>query len=63
MFATAGEGLELAYSLAETVVSAFEGTTTERGVEFRNTRLNEIGPDGDWFQINVLADFTYDEVK
>lgn len=63
IFVPVGNGLLIGHSLSKTVTDAFEGVTTASGVWFRNARVNEIGPDGDWFQINVLVDFTYDEVK
>ena len=63
IFIPLGEGLSEGYSLAKTVVDAFEGTATASSVWFRNVRVNEVGSDGEWYQVNVLADFTYDEVK
>lgn len=58
-----GSGLTSGYSLVKIVADAFEGTATPGGVWFRDVRLNEIGADGDFFVINVLIDFEYDEVK
>jgi hypothetical protein len=58
-----GSGLTNAYSLAKIVADAFEGTASPNGVWFRNVRINEIGPDGDFFVTNVVVDFVYDEVK
>lgn len=63
IFVPSGEGLSEAYSLAKTVMDAFEGASTDSGVWFRNARVNEVGPDGEWYQLNVLVDFTYTEVK
>lgn len=63
VFTPSGEGLSRAYDLAKIACDAFEGVSTPRGVWFRNARINEVGPDGDWQQVNVLADFEYDEVK
>lgn len=63
VFVPAGEGLARAYQLGKVVTDAYEGTASTRGVWFRNARVNEIGPDGDWLQVNVLVDFNYDEVK
>jgi hypothetical protein len=61
---TAGEGLTQAEALAIIARDAFEGKTAGAGqVWFRNVAINEIGPDGPWFQINVSADFLYDETK
>jgi len=43
---------------------AFEGITTEPGrVTFSRARVNEVGVSGVWLQTNVLADFSYDEVR
>ena len=63
IFVPLGEGLAEAYNLSKIVADAFEGVHTPRQVWFRNVRVQEIGPDGEWFQTNVLVDFTYDEVK
>ena len=63
VFVPLGEGLSEAYTLSKTVADAFEGTATPGAVWFSNVRLNEIGPSGEWFQFNVLADFEYDEIK
>jgi Bacteriophage related domain of unknown function len=63
IFVPSGEGLSRAYTLAILLIDALEGASTSRGVWFRNTRLNEIGAEGNWSQINVLSDFSYDEIK
>lgn len=63
VFVPMGEGLTEGLTLAKVIADAFEGVSTTSGVWFRNTRVNEIGPDGSWFQINVIVDFLYDEVK
>jgi hypothetical protein len=63
IFTPAGEGLSRLDGLAKIVHDALEGKTTSRGVEFSNTRLNEVGRDGNWHQTNVVADFRYDEIK
>lgn len=63
IFTPSGEGLSRSYDLAKIVADAFEGVYTAKGVWFRNTRLVESGPDGDWFQLNVNTDFIYDEIK
>ena len=54
---------ELVDDLAKTVADAYEGVTTGHGVEFRNVRVNDVGQDDLWYQVNVVIDFTYDEVK
>jgi hypothetical protein len=63
IFIPNGEGLALGYSLAKTVIDAFEGKATPRQVWFRNATVNEVGPSEEWFQMNVTIGFTYDEVK
>jgi len=63
IFTPNGKGLQEAYDLAKVVSDAFEGTSTPGGVWFRNMRLNEVGRDGEFFQLNVVIEFRYDEVK
>lgn len=63
IFTPSGKGLQEAYDLAKVVSDAFEGASTSGGVWFRNVRLNEVGRDGEFFQLNVVVEFRYDEVK
>ena len=63
IFIPNGNGLSLGYSLGKVVTDAFEGVASPLHVWFRNARLNEIGPSGEWFQFNALIDFEYDEIK
>ena len=63
VFVPRGEGLREADSLAKILTDVLEGASTDNAVWLRNVRVNEIGPDGIWYQHNVLADFIYDEVK
>lgn len=63
IFTPFGIGTTLVDILANIASKAFEGKATPNGVWFRNTRVNEIGQDGDWFQTNVLTDFEYDEIR
>lgn len=63
VFTPTGKGLQEAYELARVVSDAFEGTSTPGGVWFRNVRLNEVGRDGEFFQLNVVIEFRYDEIK
>lgn len=63
IFVPVGKGLQEAYDLAKIVSDAFEGASTPGGVWFRDVRLNEVGRDGEFFQLNVVADFRYDEIK
>jgi hypothetical protein len=63
IFTPSGEGLSRAYDLCKVIADAFEGVTTVGGIWFTNTTLTEVGQEGDWFQINVTTQFTYDELK
>lgn len=63
IFTPSGQGLKLADQLAKVVLDALEGQSTPGGVWFRKVRLREVGPDGTWFNLNVLAEFNYDEAK
>lgn len=63
IFTPIGESLVQARQLAQLLKVAYQGITTPRQVWFRRARLNEVGSDGDWYQINVIADFTYDEIS
>lgn len=63
IFTPFGDGLSLSDSLANIAARAFEGKETPFHVWFRNVRLNEIGRDGHWYNVNVLADYEYDELR
>lgn len=57
------DGLGIMDQLIKVAVDAFEGECSTNGVWFRNVRVNEVGPDRPWFNVNVLADFEYRIVK
>lgn len=61
VFAPVGDGLVTAYALAQTVVNAYR--TAHGTVWYRNARMQEVGSSGAFEQINVLTDFTYDDVR
>ena len=63
MFVPVGDGLSGARVLGKVVVDAYQGKSTPGGAWFRNVRLQEVGPDGNWSQVNVVAEFTYDEIQ
>lgn len=63
VFTPAGAGLRLADTLAKVVADALEGQSTPGGVWFRKVRIKEEGPDGAWYQLNVVAEFEYSEAK
>lgn len=61
VFAPVGQGSTLAYQTAELVANAYRDAKLE--VWFRNTRINEVGASGAFEQINVVSDFSYDNVR
>jgi len=57
------DGLTDADEYARVAMTAFEGgVTAPDRVLFRNASPVEVGPDGPWEQVNVVADFEYDVV-
>lgn len=62
IFTPLGDGQKLSDQLAGIVKAAFQRGQTPGGCWFRNVRVNEIGPSGAWYQLNVVAEFEYDEV-
>jgi len=63
IFTPVGEGLPSDEDLPKIVQDAYEGVTTPGGVIFRSVAISEIGSDREWFQVNVVASFEYDEIK
>lgn len=63
IFTPLNDGLTTADKLSIIALNSLEGKNTTNGVWFRNVRVNEIGPDGNWFQTNIIAEFIYDEIK
>lgn len=64
VFTPAGEGQVLSDYLANVIKDAYRGVRTTNGVVFRNVRGPfEVGTEGSWYQVNVMADFEYDEVR
>lgn len=61
IFSPVGQGKSEAYQLAQTVVNAYRDARLD--VWFRNARLNEVGASGAFEQVNVLTDFSYDDVR
>lgn len=62
IFGKAGDGSTLAYDLAQIVATAYR-KSRNNPVWFRRVRINEIGTRGPYEQVNVLANFTYDDVR
>lgn len=59
----ASGGVYRATQLACVVRDALQGKKTESCVWFRNARVNEIGEDKDWFNVNATIEFNYDELR
>jgi hypothetical protein len=50
-------------SLAVVARKAYEGKKTASDVWFRNVKINELSPEDNWQRINVVADYSYDEIS
>lgn len=59
VFTPIGNGTGAALDIGDGLLNAFKGVSTEHCVWFRNHRLREIGPDGAFYNVNALVDFTY----
>lgn len=55
------QSFELGKKLATVAKLAYRGQKTESGVWFRNVRINEIEPEDQFYRLNVIAEFEYDE--
>jgi hypothetical protein len=58
----AKRGLDESTLLAKAALDAFEGITFG-GVRFHQVGAKTVGPQGNWFQVNVSGNFEFDEVK
>lgn len=59
-------GAIVSYDAAQLAVNAYEGKTTPSGIWFRSVRPDELldsEQTGTWWQINVVAEFLYDQIK
>lgn len=57
-----GRGHSLANKLLKIAADAYRGQTTDNGVSFFNITPREIGNEGPWYRVDLLARFQYDEV-
>jgi len=62
IFTIIGTGLSLSDKYSQIVLNLISGKQTASGIWFRNPRINEVGRDKSWFQINVISDFYYEEI-
>lgn len=60
---TGGDGRQAAARLARTVQEIFEGNRSPKGIQFPRVQIVEIGVDRQWYNVNTLAYFQYDELK
>lgn len=63
IYTPTGNGLSDSYALVKTIMDAFDGKHSPNGVWFKNVRLQEIGSEGAFHQMNVLFEFSYHEIK
>lgn len=63
IFVPVGDGLKGATDIAKIVGDALDVGKSANGVRFYDTVMNEIGPDGKWYQVNVQTSFLYTELK
>jgi len=56
-------GKTLAQRMAETIRDAYQGSSTQSGVWFRNATHREVGIDGPHYQANASIQFSYDEMR
>lgn len=63
IFVPIGNGLSESYALATVLSDAFEGQASPGGIWFRDAAIQEIGSDGDFYQVNFTVNFTYSEIK
>lgn len=54
---------ELGRTYAQVVVDAFQGSSTSKQIWFRSIDLNIIGENGTFWQVNVVINFNYDQIK
>lgn len=63
IYTPTGDGGQQDRTLCALVETAYEGVSTANGVWYRNTRSESIGPDGPWWHSNVIAQWSYDQVR
>lgn len=63
IFTPAGKGSVLADEVSGVVKGAFRGVNRNmNGIWFRRARAIDVGQDGSFLQVNVTAEFEYDEI-
>ncbi len=57
------KSMEKGRNLATLARDAYRGNATSGKVWFRNARIKELPPETDWYRLNVVAEYEYDEAK
>ena len=52
----------IAEKLAQVAKDAYRKQQTTSGIVFRNVRINELPPENQYYRLNVVAEFEYDEL-
>lgn len=55
-------GVVEATLMATVVRNSLQGQHTGSGVWFRNARITEVGIEKDWFRVDAVVDFEYEEI-
>lgn len=63
LFCQPGDGLRKLDPLVKMALDAYEGKSTPGGVWFTKAQVRELGIVQGYYQINVLVNFSYDEIK
>lgn len=63
LFDPAGKGLSESYNLAKPILDTFEGKSSPSGVWFRDSRILEVGKNGNYYETQFITDFSYHEMK
>lgn len=62
VFAPVGDGSKAGYLAAQSVVDALQ-VASHANLWYRNIRMREVGVSGAFRQLNVTAEFEYDDVR
>lgn len=63
IYAPSGDGGTLQRALTDLAETAYEGVSTSNGVWYTNVRTEQPRPDGHWTHANVIAEWSYDQVR
>lgn len=63
IYSTGTDGQNLSDTMADVILSIYEGKQSTHSVWFRDGSIAEIGTSGPWWQINAKIAFEYDQIK